>query len=109
MAHALADVDAFDANVTVPDDTDAASAASVGVPFQSLANRTAFVRARVPGAAASYQVVIPARIAGNANARFSYTRTGGTVPTAYPVHSDVTSVGGVLCPLTGLPSSGTIT
>lgn len=109
MAHALVDVDAFDAAVTVPDDTDAASAASVGTPFQSLANRTAFVRARVPGAAASYQVVIPAYFTGNLAARFAYEPAGGGNPRSYPINADVTSTGGIWCPVGGLPSKGTIT
>lgn len=40
MSHPLTDVSNFDTSITVPDDGDAGAAASVGVGFQSLANRT---------------------------------------------------------------------
>jgi hypothetical protein len=40
MAHNLSDVDTFTSAVTVPDDGDDRSAASVELPFQALANRT---------------------------------------------------------------------
>jgi hypothetical protein len=50
MPHALADADSFAAAVTVPDDTDAASAASVGLPFQNLADRSRYLKNRALGA-----------------------------------------------------------
>jgi hypothetical protein len=47
MAHPLVEVDAFDASVTVPDDGDTENAASVETGFQSLANRTKNLDARI--------------------------------------------------------------
>jgi hypothetical protein len=43
MAKILTDVDAFSADVTVPEDADARNAASVESAFQKLANRTRFL------------------------------------------------------------------
>lgn len=107
MAHNLVDVDTWTASVAVPDDGDAANAASVESGMQDLADRTLYLRNRLPSAAASYQIVVPAFYTQNILSRFSYDIAAAAVP--YPVHTDVTSVGGIYCPLYGLPSSGTIT
>lgn len=62
MASVLTELDQYDASVTVPDDGDTAGASSVaaaGVGFQPLANRTEFLRAKVPGALAATVVNVP--------------------------------------------------
>jgi hypothetical protein len=50
MAHGLTDVAAYAPSVVVPDPGDARNAASVEVPFQQLANRSAYFKRQVPGA-----------------------------------------------------------
>lgn len=47
MAHVLVPVDSYAANVTVPDDGDAANAGSVETPLQNLTDRVHHCRARV--------------------------------------------------------------
>jgi len=107
MAHNIVDVDTWTASVAVPDDGDAANAASVEAGMQDLADRTLYLRNRLPSAAASYQIVVPAFCTYNENSRFLYDYGGAACP--FPVHADTTDAGGIMCPLVGLPSSGTIT
>lgn len=107
MPHNLVDVDTWTAAVAVPDDGDACNAASVEAGFQDLADRTAYTRNRVPGAAASYTLIVPATYVSNDSNRFSYAAGGVYYP--FPVHSDVTTVGAIGCQIHGLPTSGTIT
>jgi hypothetical protein len=47
MAHDLTEASTYTANVTVPDDGDALSAASVEAPFQDVADRTKYLKAHV--------------------------------------------------------------
>lgn len=58
MSHTLTEVDSYDPNVSVPDPGDARNAASVGVPFQELTNRTAYFKRLVPGATDG-EIMIP--------------------------------------------------
>jgi len=46
MSHSVTETDTFDSPVTVPDEDDTASAASVEDPFQALANRTKFLNTK---------------------------------------------------------------
>lgn len=106
MSHALVEVDTWTAAVEVLDDGDALNSAGLLMPAQDLADRTLYLRNRLPGAASSYTVIVPAFYTQNINARFAYDIAAAAVP--FPVHTDVTSVGGIFCPLVGLPTSGTI-
>ena len=44
MPHPIVEVNSYDASITVPDDGDPRTAASVGTAFQSLANRTKYLQ-----------------------------------------------------------------
>jgi hypothetical protein len=99
--HNVVEVDTWTAAVSSVDDGDAASAANFGAADQDLADRTLYLRNRLPGAAASYVFpVCPQPLA--LGTRF-------TVANGYIANSDTTDAGGAYGVIQGLPSSGTIT
>lgn len=104
MAHNLVDVDTWTAAITVPDDGDAANAASVEAGMQDLGDRSLYLRNRIPGAAATHTVVVPSMVAnvGTASsARFVQEEE-------CVLQNDVTDSGWVKMPIFGIPTVCTI-
>jgi hypothetical protein len=76
MSHALTPVDAFTSPVTVPDDGDPKSAASVELPFQALADRVEFLRNRSWEAVAGRRIVTLAPFVASAGWSFNDSSVG---------------------------------
>lgn len=74
MASAIVEVDTFTATITVPDDGDTASAASVVLPVQGLSNRTNWLENRLLAAGGTTRILDP-----NATffTNYVFTTTGG--------------------------------
>jgi hypothetical protein len=102
MAHNVVETNTWEAGVVAPDDGDVFTAASVEAGEQDLANRTLYLRTRVPGAAATYSLVVPMQLCPVGTARF-------VMEDEALLQSDTTDAGTNRVTISGLPTSGTIT
>jgi hypothetical protein len=100
----LTESDAFPAIVQVPNNGEPADQTAWSIGAQPLANRTNYLRNRLPGAAASYQIVHPLT-------PLSATGFAPAVGTSFPFglfQNDVDGLSQVVIPLSHLPMSGAI-
>lgn len=97
MAHVLVPVDAYAANVTVPDDGDAKSAASVEVPFQALTDRVHHARTRLVESVGGV-LPIPLVASANIGARFTAWYSAG-IPLTPWWQSSVADAGNLVIPI----------
>ena len=102
MPQNVVDADTWTATVQCRADGEAVDGAGQLLIAQDLADRTLYVKNRVPGAAATYVLKVPVMLGPYGTARFTLSAAG-------IYHSDITDSGNERVPIFGLPSSGTIT
>lgn len=106
MSKNLTEVDTFTANVTVPEDgIDLRSAATVETPFQALANRATYLKARHD--AALVQVLMPLDLGRDVvdydGSVFTLTGSGALVSGVYFDQDNVSGQGHIIAALPRLP------
>ena len=102
MPQNVVDADTWTATVQCRADGEAVDGAGQLLLAQDLADRSLFVKNRVPGAAATYVLKVPVMLGPIGTARFTQSHAG-------IYQSDITDAGAEHIPIFGLPSFGTIT
>jgi hypothetical protein len=104
MPSNIIESNAFTSPLQVPNDTEAANQASLLLFAQGLANRSLFLRQRIPGIADTYNITHA--LAAMAMVGFAYENTALVPLSIY--QSSISGSPRVFIPLAGLPATGRI-